>query len=90
MCVLHVNKVTPMLGLWGMEFIQIYMIMSSNGNIFALPALCERNPPVDPLTKASEAGLWRFLWSVPEQTVEQAIKTPGIRDVIALIMTLSV
>ena len=29
-------------------------------------------------TKASDAGLWYFLWSVPEQTVEQTIKTPRI------------
>ena len=33
-----------------------------------------------PLTKASDAELWRFLWSAPEQTVEQTIKTPVIWD----------
>ena len=39
-----------------------------------------------PLTKASDAELWCFLWSAPEQTVEQTIKTPVIWDAIALIM----
>ena len=29
-----------------------------------------------PLTKASDAELWCFLWSAPEQTVEQTIGTP--------------
>ena len=36
-----------------------------------------------PLTKASDAELWCFLWSVPEQTVYQAIDTPVIWDAIA-------
>ena len=36
-----------------------------------------------PLTKASDAELWCFLWSEPEQTVE----TPVIWDAIAPIMT---
>ena len=31
-----------------------------------------------PLTKASDAELWCFFVSVPEQTVEQTIKTPVI------------
>ena len=44
-------------------------------------------PPVVSLTRTSDAELWCFLWSVPEQTVEQAIETPVIWDVIALIMT---
>ena len=33
-----------------------------------------------PLPKASEAELWCFLWSAPEQTIEQAIETPVIWD----------
>ena len=41
-----------------------------------------------PLTKASDAELWCFLCSSPEQTVEQAIETSVIWDAIALIMTL--
>ena len=40
-----------------------------------------------PLTKASDAELWCFLWSVPEPTVKQTIKTPVIWDAVALIMT---
>ena len=43
--------------------------------------------PVDSLTKARDAELWRFLWSAPEQTVEQTIETPINWDAIALIMT---
>ena len=40
-----------------------------------------------PLTKASDAELWCFLWSSPEQTSEQTIETPVIWEAIALIMT---
>ena len=40
-----------------------------------------------PLTKASKAELWCFLWSAPEHAVEQTIETPVIWDAIALIMT---
>ena len=42
-----------------------------------------------PLTKASEAELWCFLWSAPEKkkTVEHTIDTPVILDAIELIMT---
>ena len=36
---------------------------------------------------ASDAELWRFFWSTPEQTVKQTVDAPEIRDVIALIMT---
>ena len=39
------------------------------------------------LTKASDAKLWSFLRSAPEQTSEQAIETPVIWDAIALIVT---
>ena len=62
------------------------MMTSSNGffpRFQWLLALCEWNP----LTKASDAELWWFLWSAPEQTIEQTIETPVIRYVIALIMT---
>ena len=41
--------------------------------IYALLALCEGNALVTgefPSQKASEAELWCFLWSVPEQMVE--------------------
>ena len=40
-----------------------------------------------PLTKASDADLWCFLLSAPEQAIGQTIETPVIWDVIALIMT---
>ena len=40
-----------------------------------------------PHSKASGVELWRFLWSAPEQTIEQAIETLVIRDAMALIMT---
>ena len=39
-----------------------------------------------PLTKASDAELYCFLWSASEQAVEQTIWTPVIWDAIALIM----
>ena len=40
-----------------------------------------------PLTKASDAELWCFLWSAPEQTVRQTIEMPVIWDAIALVIT---
>ena len=40
-----------------------------------------------PLTKASDAELWCFLWATPGQTVEQTLETPVIWDTIVLIMT---
>ena len=52
----------------------------------ALLALYAGNSPVT-LTKVSDAGLWCFLWSAPEQTVVQTIVTPVIWDAIVLIMT---
>ena len=39
-----------------------------------------------PLTKASDAERWCFLWSPPEPTVEQTMDTPVIWGDIALIM----
>ena len=39
------------------------------------------------LARAIDTELWCFLWSVPEQTIEQTIKTPVIWDAIALIIT---
>ena len=40
-----------------------------------------------PITKASDAEVWNCLWSAPEQTVEQTIKTPVIWYAIVLIVT---
>ena len=54
----------------------------------ALLAICMGNLLVTgEFTKASNAELWCFLWSVPEQTAEEAIKTPVVRDAIGLIIT---
>ena len=39
-----------------------------------------------PLTKASDAELWCFLLSAPEQTVKQKVAAPVIWDAIAVIM----
>ena len=66
------------------------MMTSSNGNIFRVTGpLCGEftGHRWIPLTKASDAELCYFLWSVPEQTVEYTIETPVIWDDIALIMT---
>ena len=65
------------------------MMMSSNGNIFHVTGPLWGESTGHrwiPLTKASDAELWCFLWSVPEQTVEQTIETPVIWDAILLIM----
>ena len=40
-----------------------------------------------PLTKTSDAGLWCFLWSAPEQTAGWTIEKPVIWGAMALIMT---
>ena len=66
------------------------MTTSSNGNI------CRVAGPLGgeftghrwiPLTKASDAEVWCFLWSAPGQMAERTIEMPVIWDVIALIMT---
>ena len=43
--------------------------------------------PMVHLTKDSDAEFWCFLWSAPEQTIEQTTETPVIWDSIAPIMT---
>ena len=53
----------------------------------ALLALCEGNPPMDPLTKASDTELWCFLWSVPEQKIEETMEMPVIWDATVRIMS---
>ena len=58
------------------------MMTSSNGNIFRVTGPYW----LIPLTQASDAVLWCFLWSAPEQTIEQTIEAPVIWDAIALIM----
>ena len=63
------------------------MMTSLNGNIFRVTGpLCgvfnDRRT-----VKDSDAELWCFLWSAPEQTVEKTIETLVIWDTIALILT---
>ena len=69
----------------------IYAIKTSlNGNIFCVTGpLCWEftGNRCIPLTKASDAELWCFLWSAPEQTAEKTIETPVIWDAFAPIMT---
>ena len=51
----------------------MYMMTSWNGNIFCVTGhLCGEftDPRWIPLTKASDAELWCFLWSAPEWTAE--------------------
>ena len=68
------------------------MMTSSNGNIFRVAGpLCGEFTEHwwIPLRKATDAELWCFLWSVPEQTVEWTIAGLVIWDALALITTLS-
>ena len=54
----------------------MYMMTSSNGNIFRITGhLCGEFTGHRWIsrTKASDAELWRFLWSAPEYTVKQTI-----------------
>ena len=63
---------------------------SSNENIFRVNDRLRGESTGDrwiPLTKAIGTELWCFLWSAPEQTVDQTIDTPVIWDTIVLIMT---
>ena len=66
------------------------MMTSSNGSIFRFtgPLWGEfTSHRWIPPTKASEAEIWCFLWSAPEQTVEQTMERLAICDAIAPIMT---
>ena len=66
------------------------MMTSSNGNMFRVtgPLWGESTGHWRiPFTKASDAELWCFLLSAPEQTAEQTIVMPVMLDVIELIMT---
>ena len=66
------------------------MMTSSNGNIVRITGpLCGESTGNwwILLTKASDAELWCFLWSAPEQMVEKTIDMPVIWYAIALIMT---
>ena len=62
---------------------------ASNGSLFRVTGtLCGEftGDRWIPFTKASDVVLWCFLWSAPEQTVEQTIKTTVIWDAIVPIM----
>ena len=55
------------------------MMTSSNGYIFRVTGpMCGEfaGHRWIPLTKASDAELWSFLWSAPEQTIEQITEMP--------------
>ena len=75
-------------GCWNITWWHI--MTSSNENIFRVTGpLCGEftGDRWIPLKKASDAELWCFLWSAPEQTVERTIEAPVFWDAIALIMT---
>ena len=67
-----------------------YMMTSSNGNIFRVSGPLWGEFSCHPwihLTKACDAELWCFLFSAPEQTVEQTIEMLVIWVAIAPFMT---
>ena len=66
------------------------MMTSSNGNIFRVTGPlwgASTGRQWIPLTNASDAKLWCFLWSAPEQIIEQTIETLLIWDAMAFIIT---
>ena len=67
-----------------------HKMTSPNGNIFGVTGLlCGEftDHRWIPLTKASNAEFWCFLWSAPDSIVERTMETPVIWDAIALMMT---
>ena len=90
----HVSEINPSFGLFNSfasgVTLSINTMTSSNGSIFRVTGSLRREstgPWRIPLTKASDEELWCFLWSAPEQMVEQTVQTPVIRDAIVLIMS---
>ena len=68
----------------------MHMMTSSSGNVFRVTGPLWGESTGDrwiPLTKASDADLWCFLWCAPEQVVEQTNESPVIWDAIALNVT---
>ena len=66
------------------------MMTSSTENIFRVTgALWEETTGHRwiPLTKVSDADLWCFHWSAPEQMADQTNEPPVIRDAIELVKT---
>ena len=76
---------------WRVSGTRLPSIMtSSNKNIFRVIGLWGGESTGYwwiPLTKASDAELWYFLWCAPEETVGQTMETPVIWDAMALIVT---
>ena len=63
-----------------------FMMTSSNGSISHVtdPLWGETtNRRWIPLTKSNDSEPWCFLWSAPEETVEQTIETPVMWEAIA-------
>ena len=75
------------------QFVQaMFMMTSSNGDIFHVTGhFCGEftGPRWIPRTKANDAGLWCFLWSATEYTVEKTIVKLVIWDAIPPIVTSS-
>ena len=73
-----------------MEEKKSLMMTQSNENIFRVTGPLWWESTADrwiPFTKASDAELWCFLWYAPEQTVEQTVEMPVVRDASAFIIT---
>ena len=67
-----------------------HMMTSWNGNTFRVTgSLCGEftDDRLIPLTMASDAELWCFVWSAHEPTIDQTMETLAIWDAITLIMT---
>ena len=62
-----------------------HMMTSSNGTTCYWPFVRGiHSSPLDSPHKGQWCGALMFLWSAPEQTVEETIETPVIRDAISL------
>ena len=67
-----------------------YMMASLNENIFRVTGPLRGESTSNwwiPLTKASDAEFWFFVWTAPEQAFEQTTEMPVIWHAIANIMT---
>ena len=72
---------------------EIRMMTSLNGNIFRVTGPLRGESTGHrwiPLTEASDAELWCFIWLAPEQMAEQTVKILVIRDTMELITTVFV
>ena len=86
----HISTRIQYTSVWWLLKSWFHMMTSSNGIICRITGhLCGEftGPRWIPRTKASDAELWCFLWSAPEPTLEQTMKTLVIWKAIALIMT---